>query len=90
MAISFDPPKRDKTLRERGLDFLGAEAVFAGRTIEIADTRRDYGECRMITIGHLDARMVMVLWTPRGANRHVFSMRKANEREQEKYGERLR
>ena len=90
MAISFDPPKRDKTLRERGLDFLEAEAVFSGRTIEIVDNRRDYGECRMITIGHLDGRMVMVLWTPRGADRHVFSMRKANEREQEKYGERLR
>ena len=29
----------------------------------------------------LDGRMVVVGDTPRGADRHVFSMRKANERE---------
>jgi uncharacterized protein len=30
----------------------------------------------------IEGRMVVVGYTPRGADRHVFSMRKANEREQ--------
>jgi hypothetical protein len=30
MAITFDPAKRDWTLRHRGLDFLAAERVFEG------------------------------------------------------------
>ena len=44
MAITYDPAKRDRTLRERGLDFKRAEEVFAGLTLDIPDLRRDYGE----------------------------------------------
>ena len=51
-------------------------------TLEIEDTRKDYGEVRIICFGLLGGRMVVVGYTPRGADRHVFSMRKANEREQ--------
>ena len=80
MEISFDPAKRDKTLSERGLDFADAVHVFAGLTFEVEDTRRDYGETRIICFGYLAARMVG--YTPCGAVRHVFSMRKANEHEQ--------
>jgi uncharacterized DUF497 family protein len=82
MPITFDPAKRDKTWRERGLDFADAEIVFAGVTLEVEDTRQDYGETRIICFGSLAGRMVVVGYTPRGADRHVFSMRKANEREQ--------
>jgi len=76
-------------LRERGLDFAEAEDVFAGVKLEYPDERQDYGELRMITVGYLRERMVVVCWTPRGQDRHVFSMRKANEREKAKYGAEL-
>ena len=89
MRITFDPAKRDRTLSERGLDFADAEEVFAGTVISIEDTRADYGEARIISVGHLRGRMVVVCWTPRGEARHVFSMRKANDREQERFGQRL-
>ena len=82
MSITFDPAKRDKTLAGRGLDFADAVFVFAGVTVEIEDTRKNYGETRVICYGLLDGRMVVVGYTPRGADRHIFSMRKANEREQ--------
>ena len=82
MRITFDPAKRDKTLQERGLDFADAEIVFEGVTLEIEDKRHDYGESRVICYGLLLGRMVVVGFTPRGADRQVFSMRKANEREQ--------
>jgi len=64
------------------LDFADAVHVFAGLTFELEDTRRDYGETRIICFGYLAARMVVVGYTPRGAVRHVFSMSKANEHEQ--------
>jgi hypothetical protein len=64
------------------LDFADAAQVFAGVTLEVEDIRQDYGEPRIICYGLLDGRMVVVGYTPRGADRHVFSMRKANEREQ--------
>ena len=81
MRITFDPVKRAKTLAERGLDFQDAALIFAGVTVEIEDTRRSYGEKRIICYGCLAGRVVVVGYTPRGAERHVFSMRKANERE---------
>jgi len=82
MRITFDPAKRKTTLAERGLDFADAALVFAGVTLEIEDIRKNYGEPRILCYGRLAGRMIVVGYTPRGADRHVFSMRKANEREQ--------
>jgi uncharacterized protein len=45
-------------------------------------TRKDYGERRILCFGLLAGRFVVVGYTPRGSVRHVFSMRKANDREQ--------
>jgi uncharacterized DUF497 family protein len=89
VRITFDPAKRARTLAERGLDFADAAEVFAALTVDAADARADYGEMRFATAGLLRGRMVIVVWTPRGAARHVISMKKANEREQARYRQRL-
>jgi hypothetical protein len=44
MKITFDPSKRDLTLKHRGLDFARAAEVFVGQTATIFDDRFDYGE----------------------------------------------
>jgi len=85
MKLSWDPEKRDRTLAERELDFEDAVHVFAGTTIDFIDDRHDYGEERWITFGRLKGRLVALVWTSRGNARHIISMRKANDREQEKY-----
>jgi uncharacterized DUF497 family protein len=82
VRLTYDPSKRQKTLVERGLDFEDALFVFEGPTVEIEDARKDYGERRILCYGRLEDRLVVVGYTPRGADRHVFSMRKANDREQ--------
>lgn len=87
MKITYDPNKREKTLKERALDFLDAAIVFKGAVYEFEDIRENYQEKRMIAIGHLAGRMVIVGYVTRGNTRHVFSMRKANEREIKKYQE---
>jgi uncharacterized DUF497 family protein len=89
MRITFDPAKRDKTLAERGLDFADAALVFAGATLEVEDTRKKYGEPRIICYGYLEKRLVVVGYTPRGEDRHIFSMRKANDREKARIAPRL-
>lgn len=82
MRVTFDPAKRQATFEERGLDFEDAALVFAGPTLEVEDVRRNYGETRIICYGYLKGRLVVVGYTQRGSNRHVFSMRKANGREE--------
>lgn len=89
MRLSYDPAKRARALAERGLDFAAAGAVFAGDHLTLADDRQDYGEDRYITIGSLEGRMVVLVWTDRGHDRRIISMRKANEREQQRYASRL-
>ena len=66
-----------------------AGEVFSGPTLTAEDDRRDYGEDRFITVGFLDASMVVVVWTPRKVGARIISMRKANDREQRIYGERF-
>lgn len=85
MRITFDPAKRERTPEERGLDFADAGKVFAGTTLDRADTRKDYGEERIVTVGRLESRMVVLVWCQRGDACHMISMRKANEREQARY-----
>jgi uncharacterized DUF497 family protein len=79
------PTSANRRLAERGLDFSRADEVFAGVNVTNEDARQNYGEPRDITVGILDDRMVVLVWTPRGEARRIISMRKANEREIEKY-----
>jgi len=85
MRITYNGAKRATALAERGLDFRRAREVFDGTHLTLEDDRKDYGELRFITVGWLETRLVVLTWTPRGRARRVISMRKANEREIEKF-----
>jgi uncharacterized DUF497 family protein len=89
VKIELDDGERDQTLHERGLDMARASEIFSGATLTVADDRRDYGEDRFITIGFLDARMVVGVWTRRRSARRIISLRKANDREKAIYARRF-
>ena len=71
MRITFDPAKRDLTLKHRGIDFARTGEVFAGLTATVIDQRFNYGEVRFITAGHLERRLVVVCG--RSVAKHVTS-----------------
>ena len=85
MEVEYDPEKRLRTLELRGLDMDDAPVVFGGLKVTFEDDRIDYGEARWITVGFLNGRMVIVVWTLRGDRTRIISMRKANGKEQEIY-----
>lgn len=85
MAITWDESKRAKTLVERGLDFADAAEVFQGAQFTRRDDRHSYGEVRYITAGYLGSRFVVIVWTPRGNNRRIISMRFGHEQEKSRY-----
>lgn len=87
MKLSWDEAKRKVTLEARGLDFALAAEMFdvSNYNYTMQDVRFDYGENRFISFGLIRTRLCVVVWTPRGTGRHVISMRKANEREQESF-----
>ena len=89
MIIEFDTARREKTLPERGLDFADSDKVFDGLHFISRDDRSDYGEERFFTVGLLDSRMVVIVWTPRNDARRIISMRYANDREISRYKKHL-
>jgi uncharacterized protein len=89
MQIEFDPEKREQTLIHRGLDMADAELVLNSNNLTFPDLRNEYGEERFISIGLIEGRMVYIAWTLRNGVYRIISMRKANDREQKKYGSRL-
>ncbi len=62
-----------------------AGEILDGVNLTFEGGRRNYGEDRFITIGFLDGRMVVLVWTPRDGAYRIISMRKANEREKTLY-----
>ena len=87
MKLEWDEVKRQATLAERGLDFADCAEVFAGDTHNFPDERKNYGETRIISVGFLRRRMVVVVYTPRSDGRRIISMGYANERERAYHGQ---
>jgi uncharacterized DUF497 family protein len=67
------------------VDFLDAVRIFDAPNYRFVDDRFDYGEERVVTVGRLRGRMVIVIWTQQDRTRHIISMRKANDREKKRY-----
>jgi uncharacterized DUF497 family protein len=88
MDFDWDTAKHERNIRERGFGFDIAALIFTGDTIEVEDTRTDYGECRMQAIGDVDGTILFVVYTDRGDTRWIISARKANRRERARWHER--
>ena len=63
--------------------------MFGGSCVTFEDNRFDYGEERLITLGLLAGRVLVIAHAPRNSATRIISMRKANRREQEIYYKRL-
>ena len=85
VEIEWDEGKRQKTLRERGLDFADVALVDWERAIIIPDRRHDYGEERSTMMALLKGRLIIVAYTMRQDKLRVISMRKGNARERKIY-----
>lgn len=90
MKLEWDDNKKQLNYEKHGLSFSDAEIVFLSETITFLDDRQEYGEERLITLGELMGRVVVVVHTVRDHGIRIISMRKANEREKKIYYERLK
>ena len=82
MRFSWHEPKRQATLKKRGLDLAHAEQVFKGPTFTFEDDRKDYGEQRWVTLGLLQEKVVVIVHTESEDEIRVISLREANKNEQ--------
>ena len=78
-------------MQDRGFDFEFATLVFEGPTLERQDTRRDYGERRMVAIGIAQGLALTVVYTDRTETgaviRRIISARLSDRYERQAYFE---
>ena len=91
MLFDWDPEKRERNLRERGIDFIDAALVWDDpMRQERIDGRENYGEVRYQTIGRVSFGILFVVYTERLSINgeevvHIISVRKANKKERREY-----
>jgi uncharacterized DUF497 family protein len=92
VRFDWDARKSDRNLAERGFDFEFATQIFDGRTLEREDTRRDYGERRVVAIGMAQDIALTVVYTDRVETggevvRRIISARVSHRYEREIYSD---
>jgi uncharacterized DUF497 family protein len=85
MEFSWSERKRSLDLKEHGLDFVDAIAVFSGLTFTFEDDRFSYSEQRFITLGLLAGVPVSITHTETSDEIRIISFRKATKREEQIY-----
>lgn len=85
LTTTFDQAKSEANQRKHGVSLALAEAIDWSSVWCAPDGRRDYGELREIGYAVIDARLYCVVFTQRGDRFRVISLRKANNREIDRY-----
>jgi len=86
MEFEWSEGKRLKVLKDRGLDFLAATAMFDGRLV-LSEPSPRADEKRWLNIGELNGQMVAVVWCWRGEKIRIITMRRARDAEKRRYRE---
>ena len=85
MNIEYDNDKDRLNQDKHGLSFAEVELIDWETALTVEDGRFDYGEIRHITLGLIQDRLCVVVWTKRSDTIRIISLRKANKREQKQY-----
>jgi len=85
VIYEWDDLKRQANIAKHGVDFSLAED-FDWKTAHIEqDLRSEYGEARFVAFGWIDNRLYVLVFTRRGHVLRIIGLRKANQREVERY-----
>ena len=88
MCFEWDEEKAAANVAKHGIRFDYAARVFLDpHRIEMPDDREEYGEVRYKTIGMVDNRVLVVVYTIRNGNIRLISARRAERYEQRQYHE---
>ena len=85
MEITFDAAKDVANLAKHGVWLALAAELEWDWLVAVPDVRRDYGEERWIGFASIGERVYCVVFTDRGEERRIISLRKANGREVRRY-----
>ena len=85
MRIVYDPDKNERNAAKHGVALEEAAHLDWDTLWATEDRRSEYGEPRMIGYALMGDRLYCVVYTDRGSQRRIISLRKANNREIRRY-----
>jgi uncharacterized DUF497 family protein len=86
VQVKWDEAKNRRNIQKHGIDFTDVEEMFSHPLLTLLDNRYDYGESRWISIGQLQALIVVVVYTERDEDvLRIISARKATRYEVRHY-----
>ncbi|MBJ7443780.1 MAG: BrnT family toxin [Sphingobium sp.] len=86
MDFEWDEGKNAANIAKHGLDFADAVLIFDGPVVSHVDSRRDYGETRVISYGQIANLVVAtVVHTDRSGVTRIISARLASAKERRLY-----
>ena len=85
MRIKFDTEKDKANQEKHGLSLAFANELDWENSLVWIDTRRDYGEVRMIALAPSTGILYCVAFVDRSDSRRIISLRRANRREVKHY-----
>jgi len=86
IELEWDEAKRQRTLKERGLDFSLAALVLSDPDmVQYIDNRKEDKEIRYIAYGMVYGEVLKLCYTWRGKRIRIISIHKIHKKEKEKY-----
>jgi uncharacterized protein len=79
--MQWDDKKRAANIVKHSIDFLEAAYFDWETAVVIEDERYDYGEPRYQAFGRIHERLFCLVFTPRGDEEKIISLRKATKKE---------
>lgn len=85
MQVTWDPAKRLVNIAKHGVDFVAVGGFEWEAALVRADVRFDYGEPRLVAMAPIEQRLHGLVFTVEGRTVRVISLRKANNKEIDRY-----
>ncbi len=83
--ITWDETKRERNLKDHGIDLTEVGGVFDAPMVTVEDEREHYGEQRLQSLGWFRGRVVFLVWTERNDSARVISCRYGDKHETRAY-----
>jgi uncharacterized DUF497 family protein len=87
MKLTFDPAKDSSNFEKHGLSLAEAKLLDWADALSWIDSRKDYGEVRRVSLVPMKNRLYCVVYVDTKVSRRIISLRKANNREIDRYEE---
>jgi uncharacterized DUF497 family protein len=85
MRVEFDPAKDTANRRKHGIGLGAATILLEGPTIRWIDTRRDWGETRMVAVGLLEGLEFTCVYAMRATTIRIISLRRSRREERARF-----